>query len=324
VEGKTVRFFQLLAVESRFMAPQKLFFLLLFVLSPLLGGCFIKDMAVNSVADGLAGQGDTWSSDNDPQLVGDAIPFSLKFMESILAATPRHVGLLTTLAKSFTEYSYAYVQSDAERIQDENLEKSREMKARAKKLYLRAKDYGLRGLNARYDHFADELNKDPQAEASKVKKDDIDLLYWTGVAWIAAINMDKNDMDLLADRGEAEALVNRAEELNPDAEDGSLQEFLITYEASRPGGSLKKAKNHFQKALELTKGQDASAYLNYAENIDEKEQNQEEFEEMLHKALAIDADKKPSWRLVNLIMQNRAKWLLSRVDTLFVKDPSND
>src|SRR5579862_4174272 len=88
--------------------------LALLVLSPLLNGCFIKDMAVNSVADGLAGQGDTWSSDNDPQLVGDAVPFSLKFMESILAATPRHVGLLTTLAKSFTEYSYAYVQSNAE------------------------------------------------------------------------------------------------------------------------------------------------------------------------------------------------------------------
>jgi tetratricopeptide (TPR) repeat protein len=139
------------------------------------------------------------------------------------------------------------------------------------------------------------------------------------VAWIAAINMDKNDMDLLAGRSEAEALINRAEELNPEAEDGSLQEFLITYEASRPGGSMDKAKEHFKKALELTEGQDASCYLNYAENIDEKEQNKEEFEDMLHKALAIDPDKKPSDRLVNLIMQKRANWLLSKADTLFVQ-----
>ena len=301
------------------MKPKNLLLPFLLALAPLLNGCFIKDMAVNSVADGLAGQGDTWSSDNDPELVGDAIPFSLKFMESILAATPHHVGLLTTLAKSFTEYSYAYVQSQAEMIQDENLEKSREMKLRAKKLYLRAKDYGLRGLDSRHGHFSDQLAQDPKAAAAKASKDDIDLLYWTGVAWIAAINMDKNDMDLLADRSEAEALIGRAEELNPDAEDGSLQEFLITYEASRPGGSMEKAKGHFKNALRLTQGQDASCYLNYAESIDEKEQNAGEFEEMLRKALAIDPDKKPGWRLVNLIMQKRAKWLLSKMDSLFVQ-----
>lgn len=292
--------------------------MLLLGLAPLMNGCFIKDMAVNSVADGLAGQGDTWSSDNDPELIGDALPFSLKFMESILAATPRHVGLLTTLAKSFTEYSYAYVQSPAEMIQDENLEKYRAMKLRSKKLYIRARDYGLRGLDVHYDHFSERLAKDPKA-AARVKKEDIDLLYWTGLSWIAAINMDKNDMDLLAERSEAESLINRANELNPDYDDGSLQTFLITYEASRPGGSLEKAKEHYKRALELTQGQDASCYINYAENIDEKEQNRQEFEDMLHKALAIDPDKKPSWRLVNLIMQKRANWLLSKADTLFVQ-----
>ncbi|HJT24289.1 MAG TPA: TRAP transporter TatT component family protein, partial [bacterium] len=179
-------------------------------------------------------------------------------------------------------------------------------------------DYGLRGLSVHYDHFSDLIAKDPKA-AAKVRKEDIDLLYWTGLSWIAAINMDKNDMDLLAERSEAEALINRANELDPDYDDGSLQTFLITYEASRPGGSLEKAKDHFKRALELTQGQDASCYLNYAENISEKEQNREEFEGMLHKALAIDPDKKPNWRLVNLIMQKRAHWLLSKEETLFVQ-----
>jgi predicted anti-sigma-YlaC factor YlaD len=39
----------------------------------------------------------------------------------------------------------------------------------------------------------------------------------------------------------------------------------------------------------------------------------------LSKALAIDPDKDPSTRLVNLIMQKRARWLLARADTLFVQ-----
>src|SRR5581483_7460974 len=118
--------------------------LLLTVFAPLLNGCFIKAIAVDSVADALACQGDTWSSDNDPELIGDAVPFSLKFMESILAATPRHVGLLTALCKDFTEYGYAFVQSDGQYIGDSDYPKSKELKQRAKKLYIRARDFGLR------------------------------------------------------------------------------------------------------------------------------------------------------------------------------------
>jgi hypothetical protein len=39
---------------------------------------------------------------------------------------------------------------------------------------------------------------------------------------------------------------------------------------------------------------------------------------MLDKALAIDVDQKPGFRLVNLIMQKRARWLLSRMDKMDV------
>ena len=293
-------------------------FLFLVALTPLLNGCFLKSMAVDSIADSLAGTGDTFSSDNDPQLVGDAVPFSLKLMESVLSATPRHLGLLTALTKSFTEYGYAYVQSNAEYIEDEDYPKAKEMKIRAKKLYVRARDYGLRGLEARQNNFRQLVNKDPKAAVAKMKKEDVELLYWTGVSWMAAISLGKSDPELLADRPQAEALIYRAEELDPDFGEGDIQDFLITYEASRPGGSLKKAKEHFKRALELNKGMSASTYLNYAENVDEAEKNKEEFQEMLDKALAIDVDQKPAFRLVNLIMQKRARWLLSRMDKMDV------
>ena len=43
-----------------------------------------------------------------------------------------------------------------------------------------------------------------------------------------------------------------------------------------------------------------------------------EFKELLNRALAINPDAKPEWRLVNLVMQRRARWLLSRTDELFL------
>jgi predicted anti-sigma-YlaC factor YlaD len=40
---------------------------------------------------------------------------------------------------------------------------------------------------------------------------------------------------------------------------------------------------------------------------------------LLKQALAIDPDARPEWRLSNIVMQRRARWLLSREEELFVK-----
>src|ERR1044071_3800103 len=112
----------------------------------LASGCSIRRMAVNRLGDALAGGGTTFASDDDPELVKAAVPFSLKLMESLLAENPRHKGLLFATASGFTQYAYAFVQQDADEMEDKDLAAATAMRARARKLYLRARDYGLRGL----------------------------------------------------------------------------------------------------------------------------------------------------------------------------------
>ena len=48
------------------------------------------------------------------------------------------------------------------------------------------------------------------------------------------------------------------------------------------------------------------------------EQSRPAFEETLKKALAIDPDAAPGFRLANLVAQKRARWLLSRAGDLFL------
>jgi len=56
----------------------------LFILGLLLSGCSIKKMAMNMVGNALTGDGGTvFLSDNDPELVGDALPFAIKMYESL-------------------------------------------------------------------------------------------------------------------------------------------------------------------------------------------------------------------------------------------------
>jgi TRAP transporter TatT component family protein len=74
----------------------------------------IKGMAINNVADTLAkGTGDTFTRDNDPELIRDASAFALKLYEALLESVPKNKDLLIATCGGFTQYGYAFVQTDA-------------------------------------------------------------------------------------------------------------------------------------------------------------------------------------------------------------------
>ena len=119
------------------------------------GGCSVKRYAINKLGDSLANPGTTFSGDNDPEFVGQAVPFSLKLIESLLAESPNHRGLLFAASSGYTQYSYVYIQQPSEQLENQDLPKSRAEMARATNLYLRARDYGLRGLETKHKGFGD-------------------------------------------------------------------------------------------------------------------------------------------------------------------------
>ena len=49
-----------------------------------LSGCSIKQVAISKLGDTLAESGSVYASDNDIELVGEALPFSLKTIEGLL------------------------------------------------------------------------------------------------------------------------------------------------------------------------------------------------------------------------------------------------
>ena len=102
------------------------------------------------VGDALAAGDSVYETDDDLELVGAALPFGLKLTESLLAQSPNHRGLLLTACRGFVLYSYAFVDYAAAMAADEDLDRARELRARARRLYLRALQYGIRGLERSY------------------------------------------------------------------------------------------------------------------------------------------------------------------------------
>jgi hypothetical protein len=103
--------------------------------------------------------------------------------------------------------------------------------------------------------------------------------------------------------------------------DGAIHTFLIGYEMSRQAVGAeeeRRARWHFARALELSGGQQAGPLVSLAEAVSVQNQDVEEFRGLLERALMIDPDARLEWRLVNVILQERARWLLSRTDELFL------
>jgi predicted anti-sigma-YlaC factor YlaD len=284
-------------------------------------GCSVRKLAVNKLGNALAGSGASFASDDDPDLVKAAVPFSLKLMESLLAESPRHDGLLFASASGFAQYAYAFVQQDADELEATDFAAAERMRDRARRLFLRARDYGLRALEGRHRSFRTALQRDPATALGATRKRDVPLLYWTAVSWGAAIALSKDDPYRVAEVPQMEALIDRALALDPSWDHGAIHSFLITYEMSRAGlrgDPAERSRAHFDRAVELSEGRTAGPYVALAEAVAAQNQDLAAFDRLLGQALAIDADAHPESRLVNLIMQRRARWLLSRRGDLFL------
>jgi predicted anti-sigma-YlaC factor YlaD len=288
-------------------------------------GCSIQRLAVNRVGDALAAGGTTFAADDDPELIKAAVPFSLKLMESLLDENPRHAGLLFATSSGFTQYTYAYVQQEADELEEKDFAAALRLRKRAGRLYLRARNYGLRGLELTHPGITKTLQKDARLAVQVLNKEDVPQAYWCALSWFAAIAVSKDNPDLIADLPQAEALMDRALTLDERFEAGALHAFYISYEFSRQGVAgdpLPRARAHYERALALSGGQQASPFVSWAEAVCVQQQDLDGFKAQLGLALSIDVDAKPPWRLANLIMQRRARWLLSRTDELFLPKPN--
>jgi len=300
---------------------------LIFLFMP---SCSINKLAMKAVANALTGEGssDVFTGDSDPQLVGDALPFAIKMYEALLSANPEHQGLLNTTGSLFVMYANVYVQGPAERLPRSMYAQRQAALVRAKNMYLRGLDLLYRGLELKYPGFSAAFKENKIKDyLLKMKSTDVPALYWASAAGLSAYSLNPFDMELGVRIPEFYSMVERAYELNPDFNSGALDEFMLIYHASIPdsmGGDKSKVDYYFQKAVEKSKGLAAGPYVTYAQTVSIPAQNYDKFKEMLEKALSIDPDKDPSNRLVNIIAQQKARYLLDSAALYFIEFDTGD
>ena len=241
-------------------------------------------------------------------------------MESLLAMVPDHEGLLLTCCRGFTQYAFAFVEMDADAAERTDRERASRLRERALNLYRRARGYGLRALERRHHGIAAQLESQPERAVARLGLKELPVVYWTAAAWGSAISIGKDRPELVADIASVKALMGRAIALNEGYESGVIHEAMIVLEAlpAMMGGSNQRAREHFERAVELAHGDRVAPYVMLAQSVSVQTQNRAEFERLLKRALEIDPNRNLQTRLETLTLQQRARALLEREDELFL------
>lgn len=286
------------------------------LLTPLLvlslTACSPQQLVLRNLADQLAAQGG--SNEDDLELAREASAFYLKLSEAVLRDLPDHAGLAAATAGGFTQYAYAFVAFEADRMDSRDARAAQRLRERAARLYRRGRDHALAALEARHPGFASALRQGP---LPRLAADELPVAYWGAAAWGAAISLSKDDPDAVADLPLAQRLAELAWQTDPAFGGGDLAGLMGSFEAARPGGSPTRALAYFDEAIRLSGGDSAGALVAKAEGIAQPAGDKDAFLALLRQAESIkDAPGSPR-ALANEVMRRRARWLIDNADDLF-------
>ena len=280
-------------------------------LAATLSGCSTRQLIANSLANALAQQGD--APEDDPQLAREASAFYLKLSESLLREVPDNSALSEAVATGFTQYAYAFVSFDADRIDNRDSKAAQRLRVRAANLYRRARDHALDALERQQPGFRHQLEA-ASAPPLPLRKEQIGLAYWAAASWGGLISLSKDNPDVVADLPLATRLAQAAYATQPDYGSGALAGLMASFENARPGGSPAQALRYFDQAIALSGERSAAPLVAKAEGVSLPGGDRASFESLLHRAQAI-ATAHPD--LSNSVMRERATWLLESADDLF-------
>lgn len=246
--------------------------------------------------------------ETDLILAEQALASNIKLLEGMIKGDPENCHLLMLTTQAIAGYVLGFVEDDAP--------------DRAKKLYLRARDYAARVLVQSDFNLTEEnlLLEQYQQNVALLENDDIDALFWAAFSWAGWINLSLDNPQAFVDLPKVEALMNRVLEIDSTYYHGSALLFFGGIWGTKPkmlGGDPEKAKQYFDKNLEITKGNFLLTYVYYAKYYAAKTLQEDLFKKFLNIVKETPEDVLPGEQFLNAIAKKKADFLLSKSEDIF-------
>ncbi len=250
---------------------------------------------------------DSFNANCDIAIIKDSMPFTLAGLSGLIDSSPNNTRYLTHAANAYFAYAFAFVElGDL---------------VRARGMYLKGRDYGLRALfGKKYAEYLELPIEEFEAKVKKIKKGDIAPLFWTTLSWLNYIRVNLGDLRTYVEIPRAEALARRLLELDETYFFGTPHTIMGCYYAAQPdasGGDPVKAKAHFEKAIEISESKFMMHYLLYAQFYAVRQQDKDLYVKLLTHIRETPEDILPSHCAVTNLCKMRAWKYLKDVDSQF-------
>ncbi|MBX3203465.1 MAG: hypothetical protein KF764_00290 [Labilithrix sp.] len=235
--------------------------------------------------------------------------------EGMHRLAPDNEDALFLLLRGWAGWGYAFAQDDYEVATLAGDEATAEYhKKRAKLAFDRSISYGLELLAKEDEGFPAAKKNADTLKAWLAEhfddKADAEPLFWLGSAWLARVNLLKDEPEYVADLFVGVAILERSRELHPELMAWGATSTLAAYHARTSMAELDEAKKLLDLALEKTQRKSLGVLLNYAKYACVKS-DQTLYEKVLNEILAAE-DPDANLRLQNTIAKRRAKRALHK------------
>jgi hypothetical protein len=258
-------------------------------------GCagLVGSMAADTLSAAILNQ-------NDPALVESGVPAYLLLIDGMISQNPDDTDLLAAGAQIFALYGSRFAPDDA----------------RAAGLTAKARRYGERAICLRRATACDWRGTEYETfvgELSAVGRSDIEALYAYAVGWLSYLDATSEDWTAVAELPWVEASLERVLALDESYADGAVHGYLGTLNTLRPpalGGRPEIARQHFERAIELSEGLDLSVKVEYARRYARLVFDQELHDRLLNEVLDAPVEV-PGLTLFNVLAKQDAQGLLA-------------
>jgi len=270
----------------------------------LLSGCsFFISSATVDMTENLS---QAILNNNDLATVKAGGPAYLLMVDSMLYRDPDNESLLRAAADIYTSYTDVFVED----------------KARAKKLTDKALDYALRAICVRRSDacsFRQSNFQEFENVIARLNIKDVPDLFTLGSAWAAWIQAHREDWNAVAEISRVESIMERVVELDEFYNDGSAHLYLgvlATFLPPALGGKPDVGRQHFERALDISKNKNLMAKVLYARHYARLMFDRELHDRLLNEVLKAQPDV-PGYALSNALAQQKARELLNSAKDYF-------
>ncbi len=278
-------------------------------------GC-IKAMLTNGQISATRNASGALDTIGDFEMARSAVGAGLAQFEGMHRLAPDNTDALFLLTKGWTGYGFAIAEDDMEAAQDKGDDDlAAYHKKRARMAYERAVFYGLELLRHEDDGF-EKARKNEDTfkkwlDANFDDKDDADNLFWVGYAWLARVNVSKDDPALVGELFIGVAMIEKSVQLNPEYNHYAGTTALAAYHARTAMSEMDQSAKLFEDALAKTNRKSLVIQVNYATRYACNKGDKALYEKLINEVLTAD-DPDPQQRFTNMIAKRRARRALQK------------